>query len=144
MWGFMWTHPNTDSWTSKIRNITSSQTLWLMHHGNPFLLGVNYSFSRLLQTPKLLHEFSRLPADFTGSERQHVLELGTGLLVFGHLLGKGVDFGTRTYFLSGQIHRPQQWAMSVRFFSASLMSLLMESMPSSIRSNCSVRNRSFM
>lgn len=33
--------------------------------------------------------------------------------------------------------------MSVRFFSASLMSLLMESMPSSIRSNCSVRNTSF-
>lgn len=46
-----------------------------------------------------------------------------------------------TYFLIGQIHRPQHWAMSVRFFSASLMSLLMESIPSSIRSNCSVRNR---
>lgn len=54
-----------------------------------------------------------------------------------------INPGNYTYFLIGQIHRPQHWAMSVRFFSASLMSLLIESMPSSIRSNCSVRNRIF-
>lgn len=62
----------------------------------------------------------------------------------GHQVSKGMHPRHQTYFLIGQIHRPQHWAMSVRFFSASLMSLLMESMPSSIRSSCSVQDRSFM
>lgn len=64
------------------------------------------------------------------------MELGTSTGLFRACLDK--DAGSWTYFLSGQIQRPQHWAMSVRFFSASLMSLLMESIPSSIRSNCSV------
>lgn len=64
------------------------------------------------------------------------MELGTSTGLFRACLDE--DAGSWTYFLSGQIQRPQHWAMSVRFFSASLMSLLMESIPSSIRSNCSV------
>ena len=67
------------------------------------------------------------------------MELGTSL---GVSKATGWVKVSVTYFLIGQTHSPQHWAMSVRFFSASLMSLLMESMPSSMRSSCSVRNRS--
>lgn len=46
-----------------------------------------------------------------------------------------------TYFVHGQMHRPQHLAMSVRFFSASFMSLLIWSRPSSMRSSCSAHAR---
>lgn len=43
----------------------------------------------------------------------------------------------QTYLMQGQTHRPQHLAMSVRFFSASFISLLIWSIPSSMRSSCS-------
>lgn len=53
--------------------------------------------------------------------------------------GSGV--WVETYFVHGQMHRPQHLAMSVRFFSASFMSLLIWSRPSSMRSSCSAHAR---
>lgn len=42
-----------------------------------------------------------------------------------------------TYLLQGRTHNPQHFSMPVRFFSASRMSALIWSIPSSMRSNCS-------
>jgi hypothetical protein len=42
-----------------------------------------------------------------------------------------------TYLLQGSTHNPQHFSMPVRFFSASRMSTLIWSIPSSMRSNCS-------
>lgn len=42
-----------------------------------------------------------------------------------------------TYLLQGHVHRPQNCPRLFRFFSASIMSLLIWSIPSSMRSSCS-------
>lgn len=42
-----------------------------------------------------------------------------------------------TYLLQGHVHRPQNCPRLFKFFSASIMSLLIWSIPSSMRSSCS-------
>lgn len=44
----------------------------------------------------------------------------------------------KTYLLQGRTHRPQHFSIPVKFFSASRMSALIWSIPSSMRSSCSV------
>lgn len=53
------------------------------------------------------------------------------------LLGRTRMLGEDTHLLHGRTHRPQHFSIPVRFFSASFMSALIWSIPSSIRSSCS-------
>lgn len=50
----------------------------------------------------------------------------------------------KDYLLQGKTQMPQHFSMPLKFFSASRMSALIWSMPSSIRSSCSVRWHQFI
>lgn len=76
------------------------------------------------------------------SEQERACKLAT--CVFSYLSDSGRQAGRQatgiTYLLHGHGHRPQRFPRSVKFFSASFMSLLIWSIPSSMRSSCSDLN----